>query len=209
LSKREPDISDFREISPLDLVRIAISYDVHRIVLMTAEPALHHEYVSELARLCGETNLSITLLTSGYLSPCLVEKLAESMTMVTVGIKASANPEVYRSMNADPIVCLESARIFWRAGKLIGIQDLIGPELETPEDDDNFARWVSANISPDVPVMILPLTEPSPIRVKWGDNQPCVESEPETRKRILETATRLREGGITNIHPLWVRDELK
>jgi pyruvate-formate lyase-activating enzyme len=174
---------------------------------MGAEPALHHEYVSEVARLSVDANLSTALLTSGYLNPWLVEKLAGVMSMISVDIKASGNKEVYRRMNADPIVCFETARILWRMGKLVGIQNLIGPGLGTPEDDVTFARWVSANISTDIPVMLIPLSEPSPTRVKWGEDMPCVDSDSDTRKRMLETAARLQRGGITNLHPLWVRDE--
>jgi len=199
LSKREPDISEFREMSPLRLVQVIVMYRLRGIFLLAAEPALHREYVTDVAQLCRKVGLETTLLTSGYLNPWLAENLAGSMSTITVGIKASGNREVYHHMNADPLLCLENARLFWRAGKLDGIQNLIGPGLETPEDDLKFARWLSTNISPDVPVKLIPLVKSFTIRAKPSDDQIYVESEQDTRKRILGATARLREGGLTNV----------
>lgn len=198
LSKLDPDIESlFSERSPSRLVYTAGLYKLRRITFMAAEPTLHHEYITEVARLARDSHLSTVLLTNGYVSPWVAQKLADVLSFAIVGIKGSASPEVYHRMGADPMRCLETARIFWRAKKLLCIQNVIGPGLESPEDDLMLSQWVSTNLSPDVQFTLFPL-RPREDRIGEAVER-TVESWPDVCKRITETTARLNEGGIKNV----------
>jgi pyruvate formate lyase activating enzyme len=115
------------------------------------EPAIHYEYLLEASRLCHEAGCASRLHTNGYISEHIMRELAWSIDSISVNVKGSASPTVYREMGADPAPVLQSIKTVWENCRELNIRDITGLDLEAScEDVLKFGAWLRDNTSLDV-----------------------------------------------------------
>jgi pyruvate-formate lyase-activating enzyme len=181
-------LTKYQVIDEEDLVSSVRANGRGLLYFLGGEPTLHYEYVLKAARLAYDQGIATMLGTSGYISEWLAEKLAKSIDLLILGIKGSASPELYRTkMGADSSVCLQTMRVFWSGSAFFDTTDLIGPGLETPDDDLRFARWVCENIDPDYPIWLLILSKKGEF---YCTPERLVESYADARTRAIATLDR-------------------
>ena len=198
LWKRPIDTSRCDVLTEQELVDLALAHNTGGIGFFGGEAALHHEYVMAVAKLCRKRGLGTILPTSGFISEWLAKELAPLIQQPVVGIKASGNPTVYGRMKADPEHCLRIARAFWEGNKQTEITTLIGPGMETSQDNKRFAAWVKENIAEDVQVRLEVLTDSNPvasIHTKYN----YVGGIPTAQQRAFKVGRELKEAGLTNV----------
>lgn len=199
----------YQEITENELVNKAISSKSPGICLFGGEPAIHHEYVLETARLCRENGVQTLLLTNGFISPWLARLYATAIDFPIVGIKGSGSTRLYADMNANPTICLQTAKILWKKNERTGITDLIGPDLKyTEQDDREFAAWICRNISADVNVRIEILGEQSSSTDLTLPFSP-IGGLFEATRRVLEILRRFKDAGLRNVEPPLYMDCLR
>jgi len=200
----------YQHTSESELVSQASSLGCGGICLFGGEPALHHEYILEAARLCRQKGLETILTTNGFIAPWLAQLYGTAIDVPVVGIKGSGSPRLYADMSADPKICLRTAKILWQANKRTQITDLIGPGLKyTEQDDREFAEWICGNISADVSVRLECLKDPAsstdltiPLRHIGGES--------DATTRAFETAKRFQDAGLRDVQlPLSMNPQIR
>lgn len=165
------------------------------LIFVGGEPTLHYEYILEVSRICREHGggVDLKVLTSGFVSSPIMEKVAKAVDSISIGVKASASARVYRQFGADPAYVLKSIKIAWDNCPDIHVKDLIGPGCEPSDDEvDAFASWLRENTDADVRYYVSPvcapvqwLNMPSPLHYFPGDERVLVN------RRLTRVASRV------------------
>jgi pyruvate-formate lyase-activating enzyme len=199
-------------VSTTEIVGSAICKGATILCTGGGEPSIHHEFLLDLFQLCRTVQLTSQISTNGYTEPWLSEALSKAVDFPAVAFKASASPTFYEKTDAHPRTVLESARIFHTNNPKTEITNLVGPTLNiSNEDHRKFAIWIRDNLSPDAPLQLKYALNPR--------DPPWLSSEFErshelafyeaASKYLLETASLLADGGLTNIFwndPLDIHD---
>ncbi len=146
------------DISPKQMVKIALEYNADGVSYTYNEPTIFTEYAHDIGVLARKRGLFNTYVTNGYMTEETVEILSEFLDAATVDIKGNADPEFLRKyvMVNDPqpiydtLLMLKDKKIF------IEITDLVIPEIgEDLDQARKLIKWIHDNMGPDTPIHFL------------------------------------------------------
>jgi pyruvate formate lyase activating enzyme len=147
------------EVTPEEVVEVAIRYGSHGIAYTYNEPTIFMEFAHDIGVIARRRGLINVFVTNGYWTPDSVRMASEFLDAATVDFKGNGEVNFLRRYvgipDPEPIFqtlleIKEKTRIH------IEITDLVVPEVG---DDLNAARklvrWIHDNLGPDTPVHFL------------------------------------------------------
>jgi pyruvate formate lyase activating enzyme len=173
--------------------------------LFGGEAILHHEYVTEAARLCREAGCASKIHINGFINEGILRKVLSVVDVVSVNVKGSGSPGVYQSMGVDFDVVLHSIGVACKTPNVrTQVTDLIGPDLlPSTEEAATFAQRLHDIAGSDIRVDIQAVGQPLdrfPDPWREGNPPPHGDEDPWRPllclKRIAET---FAENGLTNV----------
>ncbi len=146
------------EVSPEEVVEMALAYDVDGMTYTYNEPAIFAEYAHDIGVLARKHGLFNTMVTNGYWTPELVDYVKDFLDAATVDFKGNGETKFMRryisASGPEPII--ETIKALHDYGIHVEITDLVIPQIG---DDLNAARLLLTKLydilGPDVPVHFL------------------------------------------------------
>lgn len=132
--------------------------------LFGGEPTIHYEYLLEAGQICHEAGCASKIHTSGFVSEEIMRKVAGCVNVISLNVKGSCSPEVYRRMDAKPDAVLRSIEAAWQTPCVDGlardkatftIRNIVGPDMEPSEEETyTFGKWLVDKTDPSILVLI-------------------------------------------------------
>ena len=85
ISQKEPPL---RNITPEEVVEIALGKDLDQIAYTYSEPMVWYEFVKETSKIASEHHISNVLVTNGYINPGPLAELLDYIDAANVDVKA-------------------------------------------------------------------------------------------------------------------------
>ena len=154
LSQVQPEELKGREITtPEVIVGYALANRIPSIAYTYSEPAVFYEYMLDTAMLAKRKGLRNVVVTSGYINPEPLEKLAPYLDVVKVDLKG-LNPGFYKDEvggRLEPV--LATLKLLRAKGVLVEVVNLVVPgRNDSGEDFTRLAAWVMENMGADTPL---------------------------------------------------------
>jgi pyruvate formate lyase activating enzyme len=153
ISQRSPEETRNRDLSPQEIVIMAIERGCKSISSTMNEPIVFYEYMYDINRLAKEMGLRTLFHTNGSLRPEPLFALLEYMDAVTVDLKAFTQQfyEEVSESELEPV--LETLRNVKKAGVHLEIVNLVIPTLNDNLDDiRRMCVWIRENLGAEVPL---------------------------------------------------------
>jgi pyruvate formate lyase activating enzyme len=145
---REPSL-----MSPEDLVNAALQRRIPSIAYTYGEPVAYFEYMLQTARLARQKGLRNVMVTSGFINPAPLERLAPYMDVVKVDLKGMSEKFYEKEVGGYLRPVLDALKLLKKLGVLVEVVNLVVPERnDTPEDFERLSRWVVENLGADCPL---------------------------------------------------------
>jgi pyruvate formate lyase activating enzyme len=153
--RRKPEGS---EVTPEELVEMAIAYEAEGMTYTYNEPAIFAEFAHDTGVIARKHGLFNTMVTNGYWSPELVDYTKDFLDAVTIDFKGNGEPKFMKRYTgaSGPEPIIETAIELHKRGVHVEITDLVIPEIG---DDLNAAnkllKILYDNLGPEISIHFL------------------------------------------------------
>ena len=140
-------------LSPEQIVEIALKNDVPGIAYTYTEPTIFYEYALDTMKIARKKGLYNVWISNGYTTPEAIEKMKGLLDAVNIDWKGS--PEFYKKMCSvsgfEPI--REALKAYKKSDVLIEITNLLIPgKNDSEEDVREMCRWIKENLGKETPL---------------------------------------------------------
>lgn len=144
-----------KEMSPEDVVEMALAYNTQSIAYTYNEPAIFIEYALDIAKLAHKKGLKNVWVTNGYVTKEAARSMKGLIDAVVVNYKGSGDPKFANKyetvVSNEPIK--EAMLEMKKAGMHLEMTDLIIPRVgESLAACDSLTKWVRDNLGADTPI---------------------------------------------------------
>lgn len=143
-----------QKIEPEEAVENAKRMDCQGIAYTYGEPVIWFEYALDTAKIAQEEGLYNVFVTNGYMNLNAWEELGPYLDAMNVDLK-SFSDDFYREVCGVPSVepVLETCKWAVENGIHLELTNLIIPEEnDDPSQIRDLCRWISEELSPEVPI---------------------------------------------------------
>lgn len=153
ISHEYDEFSPSIKMLPETIVENALKYDCKSIAWTYNEPTIHLPFNKKVSLLGLEKNLKIVYVSNGYMSDQSIEEILTFVDAFNIDLKGMSQEFYKKICKADLEVVLNNIEKIYNAGKHIEITNLlINGENDSTEEITNLVRFISDNLSTDVPV---------------------------------------------------------
>lgn len=140
------------EITPEEMVNLALQYRCKSISYTYTEPTVFFEYAYEIARIAKENGLFNNFVTNGYIEEKPLEDISPFLDGANIDLK-SFNEEFYRKVcGAELKFVLETMRTYKKLGIWVEVTTLIIPGLNDSLDElKRIARFIRDELGRETP----------------------------------------------------------
>ncbi|MEM3292108.1 MAG: AmmeMemoRadiSam system radical SAM enzyme [Saccharolobus sp.] len=146
------------EISPEEIVELALGYNVDGITYTYNEPAIFAEFAHDVGIIAKKHSLFNTMVTNGYWTPELVDYTKDFIDAVTIDFKGNGEQKFLRRFTgaSGPEPIIETAISLQKRGVHVEITDLIIPQIgDSLEAAKELLVKIYDGLGPDVPIHFL------------------------------------------------------
>lgn len=146
ISQARPEDVPSYDISPGEMVDIAVSHHLPTIAYTYTEPLTWYEYMFDIARLAHSKGLYNVLVSAGYVNEEPLRRLAPLLDAANIDLKSFSN-DTYRHFNhASLQPVLRTLLVLHGMGVHLEITLLLIPGINTGETMlHNMFQWLTAN----------------------------------------------------------------
>ena len=143
------------EVSPKEVVELAIRHKTQSIAFTYNEPTIFIEYALDVAEMAHKKGLYNLFVTNGYMTEEAIDEMRGKVDAAVVNLKG--NGEQKFSNKYEIVASNEPVRNslikMKEAGVHIEMTDLIIPGVgDSLEACDELTRWIAAELGPDTPI---------------------------------------------------------
>jgi pyruvate formate lyase activating enzyme len=139
------------ELSPAELVALAVRTGAASISYTYTEPTVFMEYARDTAVLARSRGLRNLFVTNGYMTPEAVDYIAPVLDAANVDVKGLRDEVMQRELKARHAPVLECVRQLKRRGVWLEATTLVVPgSNDSPEELRGIADFL-AGVDPDLP----------------------------------------------------------
>ena len=153
ISQARPEDLQSYDLSPAEVVALAVKEKVPIICFTYSEPIVFYEYMVDIARLAREKGIRTAVVTGAYINPEPLQQLCSLVDAIKIDLKGFT-PEFYRnvcSSTLEPV--LEACKTVAQSRTHLELVNLVVPALN---DDTTtirkMCRWIRENVGDTVPV---------------------------------------------------------
>ena len=154
ISQSRPDETEHYNLSPEEVVGLAIKSKCRFIAYTYTEPTIFYEYMLDIAKVAKQRGLRNTMHSCGYVNHEPLIGLLKYMDAVNVDLKGFSNA-FYNKMGlmAELQPVLETLKTIKAQGVWLEITNLVIPgENDSPELIRKMCIWIKENLGDDVPL---------------------------------------------------------
>jgi pyruvate formate lyase activating enzyme len=153
ISQARPDDTVNYNLSPQDIVDLAIKYETPTIAYTYTEPTVFYEYMLETAQAAHRKGILNIYHSNGYINQAALGKLVEYLDGANVDLKGFSNG-FYREITGGTLgPVLESLKTLKRAGVWLEITNLVIPTKNDADGEiSELCSWVKSELGNDTPV---------------------------------------------------------
>jgi pyruvate formate lyase activating enzyme len=153
ISQARPEDLQSLDLSPADVVELAVKERVPIICFTYSEPVVFYEYMTDIARLARAKGIRTAVVTGGYINPEPLKQLCTMVDAIKIDLKGFT-PEFYQNVcNSTLEPVLEACKIVAQSRTHLELVNLVVPALN---DDTStirkMCRWIRDNVGDTVPV---------------------------------------------------------
>jgi pyruvate formate lyase activating enzyme len=153
ISQTSPVNSHSFDLSPAELVKIAVDKGCKSVSYTYTEPVVFYEYMIESAKIASKAGLYNIMVSSGYINPKPLKALIPFLDAVNIDLKC-LDDSIYHSLcGASLKPVLNSLMLLKKAGVWLEITNLIIPErTDDPQMIRDMCRWLKNNGFSETPL---------------------------------------------------------
>jgi len=153
ISQSRPEQVKELRLPPAEMVAQARTRGLRLIAGTYAEPVVFYEYLEEVAREGKKRGVTTIAITAGYINPNPMQRLCRELGAIKIDLKSMREDFYRKNCSAKLKPVLEAIVAAKQTGIWLELVYLIIPTMNDgdPEITD-LARWVKANLGPDVPL---------------------------------------------------------
>ncbi len=142
--------TDTREVSPAELIKMAVESDTGAIAYTYNEPLINYEYIFDCAVLAREHGLANVLVTNGFIMPEPAAGLLPYVDALNIDIKGMDEKFYIKNCGGTLAPVLDFAVQCKNAGCHVEITNLVIPgENDSDEMIKLLAEWIAENLGRD------------------------------------------------------------
>jgi pyruvate formate lyase activating enzyme len=153
ISQARPEDVQSCDMSPADIVALAVKEKAPIICFTYSEPTVFYEYMIDIARLARAKGIRTAVVTGGYINPEPLRQLCSAVDAIKIDLKGFT-PEFYRNVcgsTFEPV--LQACKTVAQSRTHLELVNLVVPALN---DDTTtirkMCRWIRENVGDTVPV---------------------------------------------------------
>ena len=154
ISQFRPEQVKATTISPKQMIDLAKDRRVPIIAYTYSEPVVFYEYMADIAAEGNARGVESVMISNGYILPEPMRELLPLLAAVKIDLKAFTEKfydEACTGGKLQPV--LDVLKLLAAAGKWFEIVVLLIPTLnDDPGEIREMARWIKAELGPDVPL---------------------------------------------------------
>lgn len=150
---RETSTYGLKELSPPELLDLAVKNKLDSVSFTYNEPLLNIEYIIDAIKLLKKNNIQTNLVTAGYINSIHHPKIFENINAVNIDLKSFsiATYENYIKGNLDTI--LNTIKYLVDNKIWTEITTLVIPELnDSKEEIVKMGNWICNNLGKHIPI---------------------------------------------------------
>jgi len=153
ISQSSPLMTDNYEMSPEDVVKVALRDNIPAIAFTYTEPTVFYEFMIETAKLARKSGIRTAIVSNGFINEKPLLELCEYLDAANIDLKAFDN-EIYRNLsggNLQPV--LNTLSLLKRRGVWLEITNLVVPGYtDSLPKIREMCNWLSGNGFKDTPL---------------------------------------------------------
>lgn len=153
ISQVKPEEADHYNLTPQQIVDLAVSSECPSIAYTYTEPTVFYEYMLDTAKLARKAGIKNVMHSCGYINPEPLKELLQYMDAANIDLKGFSE-EYYQEMcfgRLEPV--LVTLKTIKKEGVWLEITNLIVPgKNDDPEMIRKMCRWIKKELGPDVPL---------------------------------------------------------
>ncbi|HRW94994.1 MAG TPA: AmmeMemoRadiSam system radical SAM enzyme [Bacteroidales bacterium] len=172
ISQASPDKIDHYNLSPEQIVKMALHENVPSIAFTYTEPTVFYEYMFDIAVKAHENGLKTVMVSNGYINTAPLEALCPYIDAANIDLKCF-DDKMYRHLTGGKLQpVLDTLLTLQKAGVWIEITHLIIPGMtDNPQWFEAMCRWLVEHGFANTPLHIsrffpsykLPHVPPTPV----------------------------------------------
>ena len=153
ISQAFPEKAPHRNVTPKELVALALKHRCRAIAYTYTEPTVFYEYMFDTAKLAREHGLKNLWITCGYINPKPLRQLCKYLDAANVDLKGFT-AEFYRKYcfgELQPV--LNTLKILKEEDVFFEITNLVIPNAnDNPAQIRAMCKWIVTHLGPDTPL---------------------------------------------------------
>jgi pyruvate formate lyase activating enzyme len=141
------------DLSPQDVVDMALRHNCQSISYTYNEPTVFFEYAADCARIARQKGLKNVLVTNGYITPEPAREFLKIMDAANVDLKAFDDGFYREVCKARLQPVLDTLKLYRKGGMWLEVTNLV---IDGKNDDmkkiDDMCRWITKELGKDVPL---------------------------------------------------------
>ncbi len=141
------------ELSPEQVVAVALQEHASSICFTFTEPVVFYEYMYDVAKLAHQKGLKTSMVSSGYIEPEPLQELLKVLDAVKIDLKGFTEKFYEDMAAADLAPVLETIKAVKKSGKWLEIVNLVIPGYnDDPKTLAQMCKWIKDNAGADTPL---------------------------------------------------------
>ncbi len=153
ISQFPPEKTFNFNVSPSELVNMALKYKTPSIAYTYTEPSVFYEYMYDTAKIASKKGIFNIYHSNGYLNKKPLEKLIPYLSAANIDLKGFSN-SFYREISGGTLKpVLNTIKTLKKNGVWVEITNLVVPtKNDSPSMIREMVKWIIDNVGPEVPL---------------------------------------------------------
>lgn len=153
ISQALPEEVKYENLSPDEIVQMAIDLDCPLIAYTYSEPTIFFEYMLAIAKKAHDKGLINTCHSNGFINPEPLSELSKFMSAANIDLKGFTDEYYSQVCGGELQPVLRSLKQIKKNGIHLELTNLIVPSKNDEMDNiRKMSKWISCELGPDVPL---------------------------------------------------------
>jgi pyruvate formate lyase activating enzyme len=145
-----------QNLSPRQVVDLALEKGAHSIAFTYTEPTISLEYARDIAQLAHQANLTVTAKSNGYMGREVLEDMSTWIDAINVDLRSSSSEAHARVIGTRLEPIMTNLKTMRQLGLWLEITTLIIPEFNDGHQQlEDTARFIAQELGRDTPWHLL------------------------------------------------------